>query len=54
MPFAKFKDVSKGGVLLNILIRVKRGASHATGYRGLSVVTIFTPGRVRPRVVLRR
>lgn len=54
MPFTKFKEVSKGGVLLNILIHVKRGASCAAGYRGLSVVTIFTPGRVRPRVVHRR
>ena len=52
--FTKFEEVSKGGVLLNILIHVKRGTFRPVGFRGLLVVTIFTPGRVRPRVVCHR
>ena len=40
--------------MLNILIHVKRGHFCPVGFRGLLVVTIFTPGRVRPRVVYHR
>ena len=48
MPFTKFKEVSKGGVLLNILIHVKRGASCAVieAYRLLLYLlqVVFVPG----------